>query len=72
MVAQRVQKILGAAGIASRRASEELIRAGRVTVGGRPATIGDVVDHPPAQDLPPGTVGNSKPVEPDSYTRIDT
>ena len=34
---QRLQKILAAAGIASRRAAEELIRAGRVSVDGAPA-----------------------------------
>jgi 23S rRNA pseudouridine2605 synthase len=35
MAAERVQKILASAGVASRRASEELILAGRVTVNGR-------------------------------------
>jgi len=39
--AERLQKILSAAGVASRRASEELIAAGRVTVDGRKATLGD-------------------------------
>jgi 23S rRNA pseudouridine2605 synthase len=34
----RLAKFLASAGIASRRASEELIRAGRVTVGGAPVT----------------------------------
>lgn len=41
---ERVQKILSAAGIASRRAAEELIAAGRVTVDGRPASLGDRAD----------------------------
>ena len=36
--AVRVQKILAAAGVASRRAAEDLIRAGRVTVNGKPVT----------------------------------
>jgi 23S rRNA pseudouridine2605 synthase len=41
---QRLQKVLAAAGIASRRAAEELIAAGRVTVGGTVASLGDKVD----------------------------
>jgi 23S rRNA pseudouridine2605 synthase len=35
---ERLQKIIARAGIASRRAAEELILAGRVRVNGRPAT----------------------------------
>jgi pseudouridine synthase len=35
---ERLQKVLAAAGIASRRASEDLMAAGRVAVNGRPAT----------------------------------
>jgi 23S rRNA pseudouridine2605 synthase len=41
---ERVQKILAAAGVASRRAAEELIVAGRVTVDGRVAVLGDRAD----------------------------
>jgi 23S rRNA pseudouridine2605 synthase len=41
---QRLQKILAAAGIASRRASEELIAAGRVTVNGEVAELGQKAD----------------------------
>lgn len=41
---ERLQKALSAAGIASRRRSEELIVAGRVRVNGEVATLGDRVD----------------------------
>ena len=41
---ERVQKTLARAGFGSRRAAEDLIRAGRVSIGGREATLGDRVD----------------------------
>ena len=41
---QRLQKLISAAGMASRRRSEELIKAGRVTVNGIPAALGDSAD----------------------------
>jgi 23S rRNA pseudouridine2605 synthase len=41
---QRLQKILSASGVASRRAAEELIAAGRVTVNGQRAELGDRAD----------------------------
>ena len=48
MAEDRLQKVLAAAGVASRRASEALIAAGRVRVNGRIATLAgverDVVD----------------------------
>jgi 23S rRNA pseudouridine2605 synthase len=40
----RLQKVLAAAGVGSRRACEELIAAGRVEVDGRPARLGQRVD----------------------------
>ena len=46
---QRLQKILSAAGIASRRASETLIADGRVTVNGVKATVGMSAD--PDKDI---------------------
>ena len=41
---ERLQKLISQAGIASRRAAEELIRQGRVTVNGKPAKVGDKAD----------------------------
>lgn len=38
--AERVQKLLSRLGLASRREAEEWIRAGRLTVNGRPAVLG--------------------------------
>jgi 23S rRNA pseudouridine2605 synthase len=47
-VRARLQKLLAEAGLASRRGAEEWIRAGRVSVNGRPARLGDSAD--PARD----------------------
>lgn len=41
---ERLQKILSAAGVCSRRAAEGYIAAGRVTVNGRVAALGDRAD----------------------------
>jgi pseudouridine synthase len=49
MPEERLQRALAWAGFGSRRACEDLIRGGRVTVNGRVATLGDRVD--PARDL---------------------
>lgn len=45
---ERLQKLLSAAGVCSRRRAEEYILAGRVTVNGRRAGLGDKAD--PARD----------------------
>ncbi len=41
---ERLQKIIARAGVCSRRASEELLRAGRVCVNGRIARLGESAD----------------------------
>lgn len=41
---ERIQKILSAAGVCSRRQAESYILAGRVTVNGAPAQLGDRAD----------------------------
>ena len=41
---ERLQKILSARGVASRRKAEEMIRAGLVTVNGEMAVLGDTAD----------------------------
>ena len=41
---ERIQKILSAAGLASRRRAEEYLTAGRVTVNGRTAGLGEKAD----------------------------
>ena len=44
MAKERVQKLLAAAGIGSRRACEALIEAGRVKVNGQVVHLGDKAD----------------------------
>ena len=62
--AMRLQKFLARAGVASRRAAEELITAGRITVNGNPATkLGTKVV--PGEDI---VAVDGKPVELKSET----
>ena len=49
MPEERLQKVLARVGFGSRRACEELIAGGRVTVNGRVARLGDRVD--PSRDV---------------------
>ena len=44
MAQERLQKFLSECSVASRRKSEELIKAGKVKVNGRVAQIGDKID----------------------------
>jgi pseudouridine synthase len=44
MTSERLQKLLAQAGYGSRRACEEIIAAGRVTVNGKVASLGDKAD----------------------------
>lgn len=44
MAAERLGKLLAAAGVASRRSADAMIAAGRVTVDGRVATLGESAD----------------------------
>lgn len=42
---ERIQKLIASAGVASRRAAEEMIKAGRVKVNGRPAALGQTAEE---------------------------
>ena len=48
MPAERLQKVMAAAGFCSRRRGEDLLRQGRVRVNGAPASLGDRAD--PSRD----------------------
>ena len=58
---ERLQKILSARGVASRRKAEEMITAGRVTVNGRTAVLGDTADINTDEILVDGKVLPSQP-----------
>src|SRR5437667_4188782 len=63
MPPERLQKVMAAAGVASRRASEDLIAAGRVLVDGKRATLGQQVDpdkaHIEVDGLPIGSAART-------------
>ncbi|MBM2620428.1 rRNA pseudouridine synthase [Actinoplanes sp. LDG1-06] len=60
--AERLQKVLAAAGVGSRRACEDLIFKRRVTVNGKVAKLGDKVDPTTAEILVDGqrVIANTK------------
>ncbi|GAB2594443.1 hypothetical protein Aab01nite_82950 [Paractinoplanes abujensis] len=60
--AERLQKVLAAAGVGSRRACEDLIFRRRVTVNGKVAKLGDKVDPTTAEILVDGqrVIANTK------------
>ena len=51
MTAERLQKLIAAAGIASRRAAERMIAEGRVTVDGEVVGVPGVRADPALQDI---------------------
>src|SRR3954469_137494 len=62
MPEERLQRALARAGLGSRRACEELIQEGRVTVNGTVATLGDKID-PSRDDV--RVDGDRVPLDPD-------
>ncbi len=63
---ERLQKILSAAGVCSRRKAEEYLRQGRVTVNGRVAGLGDKAD--PGRDAV--ALDGVEIGKPDSFTYL--
>ncbi len=64
---QRLQKVIANAGLMSRRAAESLIAAGRVTIDGRRAILGDRVD---AASQRVQVDGVQLPIAPDRVTYL--
>ena len=58
---ERLQKILSARGVASRRAVEAMIEQGRVQVNGHPAVLGMSVG--PKDEILPKLLGTASAVE---------
>ena len=60
---ERIQKLISAAGLMSRRAAEKLITEGKVTVNGEPAQLGDRADPDTDEIIADGVkvvIGNKK------------
>lgn len=66
-VGQRLQKVIANAGLMSRRSAETLIAAGRVTIDGRRAKLGDRVD---AATQKVEVDGVQLPIAPDRVTYL--
>lgn len=65
---ERIQKLLSAAGLCSRRQGEEYLLAGRVTVNGRPAQLGEKAD--PSRDTVALDGVPLRPVEHHTYLML--
>ena len=61
---ERIQKILAEAGVASRRAIEQMIAEGRIKVNGEPAVAGGRIGPGDRVTVDGRTVAHSKPQEP--------
>lgn len=64
---ERIQKLISAAGLMSRRAAEDLIREGRVTVEGQLARLGDKADP---RTMTVAVDGVPLPISPDLVTYL--
>jgi 23S rRNA pseudouridine2605 synthase len=66
-MSERLQKVISRAGLMSRRAVEQLIVQGRITIDGRTAVLGDRVDPATQQVMVDGAL---IPVAPDLHTYL--